>query len=336
MLSSVKLTVGIPTYNRATELRVALENVLAQACGRLRNNMEILISDNASPDATRALADEYVSRYPDLVSYHCNAGNLGYSRNVDTVIRRARGEYVLLLSDDDSLEDNTLERVWDILGRFNDLGAVFLTPTPYDPDLQFPLVPLPPGGQDGGTLYRPGLDYVRLKRIFPPFLMSGYVVRREAWSKVDCAVFLETLCVHTLAVLPILQDYAVYVSHAPSIRYRTDTRGCPFVKDSLFPFTFYLDLLVGCCALKAIYPPRLHRYLHRQAMRSIAYHIMELKVLSGPIQTRLLLSRMEQLADVRDPLYWLNRLLLFLPRWVIGVPFKIAFKGRSLMRGGAA
>jgi hypothetical protein len=304
MLSAIKLTVGIPTYNRAADLRVALESVLAQADPRFRDSLEVLISDNASTDATQEVVGEFVSREPRLVTCHTNACNLGYSRNVDAVIRQARGEFVLLMSDDDGLEENALADLWDILSQYDDLGAVFLWPTPYDCDLRAPLVPAPErAGRKGGVLYRPGLEYVRQTRQFPPFLVSGYVVRREAWLTSFRPAFLDTICVHTLGVLPILSDFAVYVPNAPSIQYRTETKGFPCSRDALFPFTFFLDLLVGCREIESLYPAALLRSLQRQALRSIAYHIMRL-----------------------------NRILLLLPGRMLRIPFQTAVWARAFTR----
>jgi len=64
-------------------------------------------------------------------------------------------------------------------------------------------------------------------------------------------------------------------------------------------------------------------------MRSIAYHIMNLKVTGGRINVSLLNNRLDELADQSDSLFWLNRLLLFAPAWVIRVPFGVLMKLRK-------
>lgn len=46
----VLVSIGIPTYNRASTLRRTLESVIAQDYA----NLEIIISDNASTDETQA------------------------------------------------------------------------------------------------------------------------------------------------------------------------------------------------------------------------------------------------------------------------------------------
>ncbi len=332
-MSGIRLTVGIPTYNRAGDLRVALDSVLIQVTDELRDKLEILISDNASTDSTQEVVREYSERYAGLVASHRNPSNLGFSRNVDAVIRHARGDFVLLLGDDDGLEENAFETVWSLLRQYEDLGVIFLAATPYDADLRAP-VAAPTGfdGRTGGSLYRPGLEYVRKSRIFPPFLVSGYVVRRAAWLKARPEDFCDTICVHALTVLRILPDYAAYMSSTPVVRYRVENKGGNRWHDELYPFTFHLNLLVGCRGIRDIYPPRLYRYLHQQAMRSVAYHIMDLKAAGGRMNAKLLRSRLKELADQGDPLFWLNCVLLRTPAWLLRVPFCVAVKLRNAVQ----
>lgn len=329
-MNGIRLTVGIPTFNRAGDLRVALDSVLVQVTDELRDTLEILISDNASTDATQEIVREYSARYPGLVTSHRNRENLGFSRNVDAVVRHARGEFVLLLGDDDGLESNALATLEDILDQHADLGVIFLAEMPYDADLRAPLdASAVRHGGKGGTLYRPGLEYVRQTRIFPPFLVSGYVVRREAWITAGCTGFCETICVHALTALWVLVDYAAYMSFVPVIRYRVENKGGNRWHDELYPFTFHLNLLVGCRGVRKVYPAQLHRYLHRQAMRSIAYHLVNQKVTSGRLNASLLRERLDALADHHDPLYWLNRLLLLTPVWSLRLPFRILMRLRK-------
>lgn len=71
------LTICIPTYNRA----YFLEEVLASVCAQLNEDVlkyvNIVISDNASPDNTTEIAEKYVSKYPDNIEYFRNGENIG-------------------------------------------------------------------------------------------------------------------------------------------------------------------------------------------------------------------------------------------------------------------
>ena len=330
-MAAFRLTVGIPTYNRAKELSEAIDSVLEQATGRFQGQVEILVLDDTSTDKTREVVQGYAKRYPDTVVYRYNDINLGYDRNVDASVRYARGEFVLLLGDDDALDAHALETLWDILDQHDDLGVVILSETPYDPELRAPLVPAAERAlRKGGALYRPGLEFVRQNRVFPPALISGYVVRREAWLQSTPSDFYDTICVHLLVALRIFVTHAAYVSQEPRIRYRTSgVGGDVWARDELYPFPFHLGLLIGCRGVKAVYPESLYRCLHKKAMSSIAYNIMNQKVHGRRIAVTRLRGRLKDLADARDPLYWVNLLLLRLPAWVIRLPFKAALRLRS-------
>ena len=58
-----KLTIGIPTWNRAEEIRDALDSVIfqLQEDERLKNEVEIFISINASTDNTEDVLRELSS-----------------------------------------------------------------------------------------------------------------------------------------------------------------------------------------------------------------------------------------------------------------------------------
>ena len=94
------VTIAIPTYNRAgSYLPVALGSALAQRYPRL----EVLVADNASSDDTpsflRGITDE-------RLRYWRHAVNVGANRNYNDCLDRARGDYFLLLHDDDAIDDD--------------------------------------------------------------------------------------------------------------------------------------------------------------------------------------------------------------------------------------
>jgi glycosyltransferase involved in cell wall biosynthesis len=72
--TSPRVTVVIPTFNRARFLPVAVDSVLAQTYGDFR----LLIADNASTDETA----DIVARYDDArIDYVRRPENLGITAN---------------------------------------------------------------------------------------------------------------------------------------------------------------------------------------------------------------------------------------------------------------
>lgn len=96
--SAPLVSVGVPTFNRAATIERALVSVLAQDYP----NIEVVVSDNASSDATEAVCRR-LARGDPRVRYLRQTANRGPTENFMEVLRQARGEYFMWLGDDDWL-----------------------------------------------------------------------------------------------------------------------------------------------------------------------------------------------------------------------------------------
>jgi len=104
------VTIGIPTFNRASTLGRALESALAQDYSTL----EIVISDNASQDTTETLCRRYESR-DRRVRYIRQPANVGPTENFNAILRIAHGEFFMWLGDDDWIDHGYVRACMDIL-----------------------------------------------------------------------------------------------------------------------------------------------------------------------------------------------------------------------------
>lgn len=115
------VTVAIPTFNRLNLLKRAIKSVLQQNY----QNLEIVISDNASTDGTQ----EYLNLINDSrVTIIFGEENLGMVTNWDRCLGGAHGDYFLLMSDDDALLDE--ESIQKLVSGFledtaENVGVVF-------------------------------------------------------------------------------------------------------------------------------------------------------------------------------------------------------------------
>lgn len=89
------LSICIPTYNRAEALRTNLANIVA--LDGFDDTVEIVISDNCSPDNTQEVGELFASKYPNI-KYFRNDRNINDS-NFPAALDRATGEYIKLLND---------------------------------------------------------------------------------------------------------------------------------------------------------------------------------------------------------------------------------------------
>jgi glycosyltransferase involved in cell wall biosynthesis len=92
------LTIAIPTFNRSGCLKELLSVLADQLKDEPR--VELIISDNASPDDTPSLVQDFVARGL-RVRYIRNAENIGPDANFLQCFEQAAGKYVWVFSDDD-------------------------------------------------------------------------------------------------------------------------------------------------------------------------------------------------------------------------------------------
>ncbi|MGB9935607.1 MULTISPECIES: glycosyltransferase family 2 protein [Thermodesulfovibrio] len=97
-----KVSIIIPTYNRAKFLGKAIESAINQDYP----NKEIIISDNASTDNTFDVVKQYLN-HPEI-KYYRNETNIGMVPNWRKALYEyAKGDYAIVLSDDDFFIDNS-------------------------------------------------------------------------------------------------------------------------------------------------------------------------------------------------------------------------------------
>jgi len=103
----MKFSVIVPVYNVADYLPACVDSLLAQRC----DDWEIILVDDGSTDGKcPALCDRLAAEHPGLIRViHQANGGLGAARN--TGVEAARGDYLLFVDSDDTIEPQTLERL---------------------------------------------------------------------------------------------------------------------------------------------------------------------------------------------------------------------------------
>lgn len=123
MSNEVMLSVVMTTYNHARYLAEAIESVLMQ---RTSFGVELVIGEDRSTDNTRAIAKEYVERYPERIRLITSAENVGMRANYRRTIEAARGRYIALLDGDDYFTDpDKLQLQVEMLERDPSLGMCY-------------------------------------------------------------------------------------------------------------------------------------------------------------------------------------------------------------------
>src|SRR3954465_13433262 len=103
------ISVIVIVYNDAERLPVAVNSVLNQP----KSNLEAVIVDDASTDTSFEVALRLASENPNrvrAVRLEENSGACGRPRNVG--LRHVRGEYVMFLDSDDTLERHACQTMY--------------------------------------------------------------------------------------------------------------------------------------------------------------------------------------------------------------------------------
>ena len=104
------VSLGMPVYNGERYVREAVRSALAQSL----DDIELVISDNASTDATERICREFAAADP-RVRYFRNTSNVGAHPNFNLAFDRSRGRYFKWLAHDDLLHPDYLQQCVAVL-----------------------------------------------------------------------------------------------------------------------------------------------------------------------------------------------------------------------------
>ncbi len=110
MTHTPKVSIALPVYNGENYVADALDSILAQSF----EDFEVVISDNASTDATQTICQDYAARDP-RISYHRNPHDIGPCLNFNRTLELARGRYFKWAAHDDLLDPTFVARCVEVL-----------------------------------------------------------------------------------------------------------------------------------------------------------------------------------------------------------------------------
>ncbi|MDD6037697.1 MAG: glycosyltransferase family 2 protein [bacterium] len=125
------LTIAIPCFNSQDYMEKCIKSLLVGG-----EDIEIIIVDDGSKDATPEIADSYEKRYPSIVrAIHQENG--GHGSAVNTGIQNATGLYYKVVDSDDWVDEDAFLAVLDQLRKLvagNEMVDMFIANFVYDKD----------------------------------------------------------------------------------------------------------------------------------------------------------------------------------------------------------
>ena len=118
------LTVTVPCYNSQDYMEKCVESLLPGG-----DQVEIIIIDDGSKDATGAIADGYAAKYPNIVKV-VHQENGGHGEGINQGLRHATGKYFKVVDSDDTMSKDFLPFL-EKLRECDEKGGVDLFVTNY-------------------------------------------------------------------------------------------------------------------------------------------------------------------------------------------------------------
>ncbi len=175
------LSICIPTYNRASYLKLCLDSIVIQFSDPgLKHLIEVVISDNASPDNTHSIVKKFQESFENI-TYFRNETNIGMDDNVTNSVMKATGKYCWHIGDDDVVQNGALAALIEALQKKEValLGIHF-----------YPFVDLAKASEKKTFETEGFVEYVDSGEAFCNkdyciATLGALVVNRELWLKID-------------------------------------------------------------------------------------------------------------------------------------------------------
>jgi len=108
---SPTVSVLVPTYNHRPFIAESLDSILSQDY----DDMEVIVSDDASTDGAQAVLKTFADKYPDKLHVIFAKERGGISKNCNRAWRKCRGKYVALMSGDDIMLPGKLRKQVELM-----------------------------------------------------------------------------------------------------------------------------------------------------------------------------------------------------------------------------
>jgi len=116
-MKGLKFSILIPAYNGEEVIGETIRSILSQSF----KDYELLIQDDASIDNTEGALKYFRDK---RIKYFENKQNLGYTKNLEKLRKRATGDIIYLMGQDDILAENALLNTYKAFLISDDIGAV--------------------------------------------------------------------------------------------------------------------------------------------------------------------------------------------------------------------
>jgi hypothetical protein len=222
------LSIAIPSFNRPRALAELLGSISEEVSACAPGLIEVCITDDASTDPdTLEVALEFAERHR-YAALHVNASNIGLERNLMAACQPCRGDYLLLVGNDDVVAPGALATILDDIGATEAPVLLYskrridIDGSPRaDVEGSIP-IELSPGETH---LFSSVIDAARMQGLLSTLGFIGPLIRsRKQYLAVDPSPYLDlTMYAQVFVTVEAFSGQEVFYRNLPTILHRTPT-----------------------------------------------------------------------------------------------------------------
>ena len=211
----------MPAYNGEKVIGETIRNILNQG---FRNYDFIIVDDNSTDNTT-----EVIKGFKDpRIKFFKNKKNLGYPKNLEECRKKAKGEIIFLMGQDDILAKGALQKVHDAFVKYPQIGAVTRPYYWFDEDVSKPVRAKEQLNPDKDEIVRITDSFDRIMAVFKTLdQLSGLALRRKY---IDTPFHRDIFPCHVYPFASIFKKHPVYFMKDYTIAVRigsSQTRSIP-------------------------------------------------------------------------------------------------------------
>lgn len=111
-----KISIVIPSYNKAEYIQETLESIVSQKYP----NLEVIIQDGGSTDGTLNIIKKYAKKYPKIISW-VSKKDKGQVDAINKGFKKTTGGVLTFINADDVYEKGALNKVGKYFGKYPDI-----------------------------------------------------------------------------------------------------------------------------------------------------------------------------------------------------------------------
>ncbi len=170
---NLKFSILMPVYNGARVIFPTLQNILNQSF----NNFELIIVDDCSRDNTEKVVKSFKDK---RIKFFKNKKNLGYPGNLEECCKKATGDILYLMGQDDILGKDALLNTYKVFKEDENVGAVTRPYFWFDDKINFPVRAKKQLNPDKDEIVTIDDDLERIIAVFETLdQVSGLAMRRK-------------------------------------------------------------------------------------------------------------------------------------------------------------